>query len=107
MTKTNLTTLIDTFGALKAQIAALKIEEDILKVALADLEPGSYEGELFRLSISDSVRESPDKVLGAEIKAVVEDYRNTLSHQYLTAHTVKTNVRTHKACARNGKSLAA
>jgi hypothetical protein len=94
MTKTNLSTLIDTFGALKAQIAALKIEEDILKVALVDL-------------FSDSVRESPDKVLGAEIKAVVEDYRNTLSHQYLTAHTVKTNVRTHKACARNGKSLAA
>ena len=52
MTKTNLSTIIDDLGALKAVIANLLIEEKALKAALEDLAPGNYEGEQFRLSIS-------------------------------------------------------
>ena len=60
MTKTNLTTTIDALGEIKAQIAALEIKEKALKANLADLEPGAYEGELFRVSISQTDRETLD-----------------------------------------------
>jgi hypothetical protein len=102
MTKTNLTNLIDSYGDLKARMANLEIEKKSLEKALADLDPGKYEGEKFRLAISDSIRESHDDVLKAEIKAVTEAFLASKSQQYLTAHTVKTNVRTHRASARNG-----
>jgi len=107
MTKTNLSALIDAFGKLNAAQAELEIQEKAMKEALADLEAGSYEGELFRLNISESVRETPDKELAAQIKAAVEAFKATLSHQYLTAHIGKKNVRTHKLTARIGKMLAA
>ena len=92
MTKTNLTATIDALGALKAQIAALEIKEKELKKALGDLKPGAYEGELFRLSISVSNRETLD------MKAV----REKLTPQFITAHTNVTEVRTLKVSARNG-----
>ena len=60
MTKTNLSTLIDDLGTLKAVIANLLIEEKALKEALADLAPGNYEGEQFRLSVSVTERDTLD-----------------------------------------------
>ena len=54
----NLTKIIDDLGALKARIADLENQEKALKQALADLGPGAYEGDLFRLSISESERVS-------------------------------------------------
>jgi hypothetical protein len=97
MTKTNLTTTIDALGEIKAQIAALEIKEKALKANLADLEPGAYEGELFRVSISQTDRETLD------MKAV----RAKLSPQFIAAHTNVTPVRTVKVSARTGKDLAA
>jgi hypothetical protein len=97
MTKTNLTTTIDALGEIKAQIAALEIREKALKANLADLEPGAYEGELFRVSISQTDRETLD------MKAV----RAKLSPQFIAAHTNVTPVRTVKVSARTGKDLAA
>ena len=95
--QTNLTKLIDDLGILKAQIAALELQEKALKAALGDLAPGAYEGEAFRLSISESERETLD------MKAV----RAHLSRQFIAAHTNVTQVRTVRVSARSGKDLAA
>ena len=88
----NLTRIIDDLGALKARIADLEAQEKALKQALADLSPGAYEGDLFRLTISESERETLD------MKAV----REKLSPQWMRAHTNVTNVRTLRVSARNG-----
>lgn len=96
MTKTNLTATIDALGTLKAKIAELELQEKELKKALADLDPGAYEGELFRLSISETERDTLD------MKAV----REKLSPQWIRAHTNTTNVRTLRVSARNGQNLA-
>ncbi|HWH48016.1 MAG TPA: hypothetical protein VN664_09455 [Burkholderiales bacterium] len=92
MTKTNLTATIDALGAIKAKIAELELQEKELKADLADLKPGAYEGELFRLSISETDRETLD------MKAV----RAKLSPQFITAHTNVTKVRALRVSARNG-----
>lgn len=94
---TNLTKTIDTLGDIKARIAELQIKEKALKEALGDLEPGAYEGDLFRLSISETRRETLD----------MDAVREKLSPQFITAHTRSTDVRTLKLSARNGKALAA
>jgi hypothetical protein len=96
-TTTNLAATIDAFGELKAEMAELAIREKALKEALADLAPGAYEGEWFRLSISQSDRETLD------MAAV----REKLSPQFIAAHTNVTPVRTLKVAARSGKRLAA
>jgi hypothetical protein len=102
MTKTSLTALIDSYGTLKARMADLEGEKKAIEKALADLDPGKYEGEKFRLAISESVRETPDDELKDKIKTVVDAFRATLSSQYLVAHTVKTPTRSHRVSARNG-----
>jgi len=103
----NLNTLIDMYAALKAQQAELEVTKKKLEASLAELPAGAYESEKWRLTISDSVREFPDAELKAGDKAAMEAYRETLSRQYLNAHTVETNVRTHRVGLRNGKGLAA
>jgi hypothetical protein len=92
----NLTKLIDDLGLLRAQKAEIELAEKALKAALDDLAPGAYEGELFRLSVVESERETLD------MKAV----REHLSRQFVQAHTIVTPVRTLKVSARSGKALA-
>jgi len=94
---TNLSKIIDDLGALKARIADLETQEKALKQALADLTPGAYEGDLFRLSVSESERETLD------MKAV----REHLSRQFIAAHSHSTPVRTLRVTARSGKNVAA
>ncbi len=107
MTTTNLTTLIDAYATIKNEIASLEADKKRLEASLAELPAGAYEGERYRLTISDSVREGVDKVLSDEIKAVVEAYKTSLSRQYLTAHTTETAIRTHRVGIKTGKNLAA
>ena len=107
MTKTNLTATIDALGQLKAQLAELKTQEDALKAALADLAPGNYEGEEYRLSVTAPEREKPSDELKARQKEALEAFRATLSHQYLTAHAPMVAVPTFTVRARTGKKLAA
>lgn len=108
---TNLTTLIDSYADLKAQIGKLEAEKKALEAALADVKAGAYESDHFRLTISDVEGTSPDAKLKAEIKAVLTqaeaDYRATLSHQYIAAHTLPTLVRRHLVGLPTGKNLAA
>ncbi len=88
----NLIPTIDALGEVKAKIAALKMEEDAIRDALGDLGPGAYEGDKFRLTISESVRKTLD------MAAV----RDKLSPQFIKAHTNETPVRTIKVVARTG-----
>lgn len=108
---TNLDTLIDAYGELKAQQGALEKQKKALEKALAELPAGSYESEKYRLTISVAVSDVPDDELGAEQKLAaanaVEAYRATLSRQYLTAHTVEKTVRSHRIGVPTGKDLAA
>jgi hypothetical protein len=103
----NLNALIDAYAALKAQQAELDVTKKKLEASLAELPAGAYESEHHRLTISDSVREGPDAELKAADKAAIEAFRETLSRQYLQAHTVETTVRAHRVGLRNGKGLAA
>ena len=102
MTKSNLSALVDAYGALMAKRANVEAEKKKLEAALADVPEGKYEGELFRLSISDTVLEKPDEDYKAEIDAVVAAFKATKSKQYVVAHTIKTPSRRHAAKARNG-----
>ena len=102
MTRNNLTVLIDAYGSLMAKRAKLEGEKKDIEKSLADLAPGAYEGDLFRLSISDSVLESYDEVLKIEIKTVTDAFLAGKSDQYIRAHTVKKPSRRHAAKARNG-----
>lgn len=95
MTNQTLITTIDELGRLKAQIADLARKEDELKERLADLEAGAYEGQLFRLAISESVRETLD------MKAV----REKLSTQFIRAHTRETQVKAYRVSARNNVNV--
>lgn len=104
---TNLNTLIDQYADLKARQGALEAEKKALEAALSDLAAGAYESDRYRLTISDSLREAPDAILKAEIAAAVDAYREKLSRQYLTAHTVETVVRSHRVGLPTGKKLAA
>jgi len=94
---TNLSKIIDDLGVLKAQIANLEVQEKALKQALQDLPAGAYEGEVFRLSVSETERETLD------MKAV----REHLSRQFIQAHTNITPVRTLRVVARTGQKVAA
>ena len=106
---TNLTSMIDAYAALKTQLADLEKQKKALEETFAELKPGAYESDNWRLTISDSVQNKPDDELGDEQKLVaaraVDTYRATLTRQYLTAHTVTKTVRTHRVGVPNGKNL--
>ena len=107
MTKTNLTDTIDALGMIKAEIADLKLTEDKLKAAIADLPVGNYEGERYRLCVTAPEREKPSDELKTRQKEAIEAFRATLSHQYLTAHAPMVAVPTLTVRARTGVKVAA
>jgi len=81
---------IDALGAIKAQIAALEEREKELRDEVAAMGAGSHEGELFKVTVIMTERETLD------MKAV----RAKLSPQFITAHTRVTPVTTVKVAAR-------
>jgi len=103
----NISTLIDSYASLKAQLADLEKQKKALEAALADVPAGNYESDDYRLAISDIVLVQDDDVLKAEIKQVVEAYRSKLSRQYVTAHTIEKASRRHSIGLPTGKNLAA
>lgn len=108
---TNLDTLIDQYASIKAQQGKLEAEKKALEAAFAELPKGSYESEKYRLTISVSESKVPDEELATEQKLVaaeaVQAYRDSLSSQYLTAHTVEKIVRAHRIGLPTGKNLVA
>ena len=89
----NLSPTIDRLGVVKAQLAVLKQEEDALKATLIEQGPGAYEGELYRVTVSQTERETLDM-------AAVREH---LSRQFIQAHTNVTPVTTVRVVARIGK----
>lgn len=89
----NLTSAIDRLGVVKAQLAALKREEDDLKAVLIENGPGAYEGDLYRVTVSVADRETLD----------MDAVREKLSPQFIRAHTNVTTVTTVRCNARIGK----
>lgn len=63
--------LVDRFGRLKADAADLSTEMDNIKQTLIDREgEGKFEGELFRLSLANTLRQTTDwKAVAAALAA--------------------------------------
>lgn len=99
MTQTNLSSLIDSFGDIKADAANIEQQIDDLKKALADLEKGNYEGERYRLNVIEA---NVERVDWKAVAMAMEP-----SRQLLTAHTTTTMQRSYRVGARNGKKVAA
>jgi N-methylhydantoinase B/oxoprolinase/acetone carboxylase alpha subunit len=92
----NLTSAIDRLGNVKAQIAALKREEDELKAVLIENGPGAYEGETWRATVSQSDRETLD----------MDAVREKLTPQFIRAHTRVTPVTTVRLVARTNVKVS-
>lgn len=84
--------LVDAMGLLAAKKANLELAEAVLRKQLLEHGPGIYEGDFFRASVVESVRETLD------MKAV----RKKLSPQFIRAHTKETEITTVKVVARIG-----
>src|SRR5262245_41865195 len=95
MPKSNLTATIDRLGYLRAEIAALKIQEKALQSVLIEQGPGAYEGEEFRATVSVSDRASLDM---AAVRA-------KLSPQFIRANTSYTSVTMVRVVSRNAVEL--
>lgn len=84
---------IDRMGQLKAQMASLDTEYDKLKATLVEeVGVGAFEGEMFRVSVSVSFRETLD----------MEAVRNHLSPKFIRAHTKVSETTTVRVTARKG-----
>lgn len=86
----NLAPTIDRLGALLAQIANLEAEEKAIKQELIALGAGSYDGDVFSVTVSMPIRGTLD------MKAV----RAKLSQQFITAHTTDKVVPTVRVVSR-------
>lgn len=85
--------LIDELGQLKAQIADLEKREEKLKADLRATGVKVAEGELFRVTVTTSDRETLD----------MEAVRNHLSPQFIRAHTKISQTTTIRVTARKGE----
>ena len=95
MTRSNSKPLIDQLGRIKAKIAALTLIETGLRGQIVEMGVGAHEGDLFRATVSKSIRETLD------MKAV----RKKLSPQFIKANTNKTPVITVSVVARTAMNL--
>lgn len=91
----NLTSAIDRLGNIKAQIAALKKEEDALKAVLIENGVGAYEGDVWRATVSVAERSNLD----------LDAVREKLSAQFLRAHTTVTEVTSVRVVARTNVKI--
>ena len=87
----NIGPLIDDYGLLKAQIAALELKAKPLHEQIAAQGEGAYEGTFFRVTVSESERGTLNQ------KAV----RRKLSRQFILANTKYTPVTTVRVSGRN------
>jgi hypothetical protein len=103
MTKSNLATLIDQLGDLRAKQGELEREEQALKRALAEVGTGSYEGERYMLTVMMADRLMQDQELKDKIQELIDEH---ISRQFWKAHTEMKPIRTLRTRARNDKEAA-
>lgn len=89
--------LVDEYGAVCAEMAALKQRQATLKQQILDAGLSEMEGALFRVTVSTCEVETLD--MGA--------VREKLSVQFITAHTSKVERTTVRCVSRTGKRKAA
>jgi uncharacterized Zn finger protein len=82
--------LVDSLGAIKAEIATLTAREKVLKDKLIALGESAIDGDMYRATVSTSERETLD------MSAV----RAKLSPQFMAAHTNVTTVTAVRVVAR-------
>ena len=87
--------IVDQLGALKARIVELETQEKALRNALIARGDGAYEGQLFRATVSSTMRCTLD----------MDAVRAKLSPQFIAAHTRETPVQAVRVAARNGALL--
>ena len=81
-------TLVDTFGALKAQAADVSAQlADIKAVMIERHGEGKHEGELFRLALSNSMRSTVDKDAVILTLAKAAGYTDKRLDNLMAAHT--------------------
>jgi hypothetical protein len=88
--------LVDEYGTLCAQMAALKNKQADLKARLIAAGETPIEGALFRITVSTCIAETLD----------MEAVRAKLSPQFITAHTIKTERTTVRCTSRNARRTA-
>jgi hypothetical protein len=93
--KDRVAAMVDDYGHLAAQLATLEARKEGLRAQLLELGAGAYEGALFRVTVSESERETLD------MKAV----REHLSRQFIQAHTTTKAVATVRCAARSNAGL--
>ena len=96
MAKTNVTATVDRLGELKARIAELEREEKELRDTVVELGEGAYEGERYRVTVSNTERGTLD----------MEAVRKKLSDQFIRAHTKVKEVVVVRVTARNNINVA-
>jgi hypothetical protein len=103
MTKSNLSTLIDQLGDLRAKQGELEREEQALKRALAEVGVGSHEGERYVLTVVMADRLVQDGELKEKVQELIDEH---ISKQYWRAHTEIKAIRTLRTKPRNDKEAA-
>jgi hypothetical protein len=86
----DITTTVDSIGALKAQIAPLEKALKALQDKLKALGDGRYEGSLYDATVYSGTRETLDQ----------DAVRAKLSPQFIVAHTKVTETVTLKVTAK-------
>lgn len=92
--RNNLAPLADEYGRLRAQMAEIETKLGALKVEIVASGHDAIEGDLFRVTVSNSVRETLD----------LDAVREKLSPQFIKAHTRATDVTTVRVSARTGRA---
>ncbi len=85
---------VDDLGAIRAQIAELKLREDALAAAVKAAGFGAHEGALFRATVSEVAASSAldPKAAEAKLRELGVDGRWFSKHQKVRAASVRINV---------------
>jgi hypothetical protein len=87
--------LVDSLGALLAQSAELNKQISAIKKKLKEQGLGAYEGELFRVTVSESI----------SYKLDMDAVRAKLSPQFIRAHEYPVTKVDVRCVARNNENL--
>jgi hypothetical protein len=93
---------VDQLGHIKAQIADLEEQQKAARDLVIAMGQEEVEGDLFRATVSTAAREGRDKVFKDKIEELVAAH---LSHQFISAHTMSTDVVSVRVAARKGIKL--
>jgi hypothetical protein len=89
--------IVDRLGALKAQLADLKETEEALRGELIARKVEAAEGELFRATVTEALRQSLD----------AEQIRSEMGERWITSHSKISVVTSVRVSARTGTRKAA